>query len=183
MSLLSAVELLELVEQDVITNVDRSSINAASIDVHLGTDFLVEVDRRYSKLDGTMPSIDLSKREKPEMHRFKNNVLLSPGDFCLASTIEMFNMPDNISGQFMLKSSIARSGLEHLMAGFIDPGFNNSVLTLELINVLRYSNILISAGMAIGQVIFFKHNTVPAEFSYRTKGRYNCDKTTQESKP
>ena len=68
------------------------------------------------------------------------------------------------------------------MAGFIDSGFNNSVLTLELINMLRYSRIMIKSGMAIGQVIFFKHTDVPEEFSYRNKGRYNGDKTVQEIK-
>ena len=180
MSLLSSVELLELVDQGVITNVDRGSINAASIDVHLGTDFLIEKDCIYIK--SRTPVLDLSKREKPTMFGLKDFVILDPSEFCLASTVETFNMPDNISAQFMLKSSIARSGLEHLMAGFIDSGFNNSVLTLELINMLRYSRIMIKSGMAIGQVIFFKHTDVPEEFSYRNKGRYNGDKTVQEIK-
>ena len=41
--LLSYVELCELVEQGVIGPVDPKSINAASIDVRLGQDIVIEV--------------------------------------------------------------------------------------------------------------------------------------------
>ncbi|WP_409365151.1 dCTP deaminase domain-containing protein, partial [Escherichia coli] len=67
-------------------------------------------------------------------HTQENPYRLKPGQFVLACTIETFNLPSDIAAQFMLKSSRARSGLEHLMAGYYDPGWHGSVLTLELHN-------------------------------------------------
>ena len=60
--------------------------------------------------------------------------MLQSGEFCLAETLELFNLPDDISCQFVLKSSRARDGLNHLLAGWCDPGWNGSKLTLELKN-------------------------------------------------
>jgi dCTP deaminase len=90
-------------------------------------------------------------------------------------------MPDDVCGQFALKSSLARAGFEHLMAGWIDPGFNSSVLTLEIKNARQYHAIPMWPGMRIGQIIFMRMASKP-DVSYRDCGRYNSDKTVQESK-
>jgi deoxycytidine triphosphate deaminase len=84
---------------------------------------------------------------------------------------------------FILKSSLARSGLEHSQAGWADAGWHDSALTLELSNLLSNHTLHLEAGMAIGQMIFFRHTKVPEEFLYSTKGRYNGDRTVQEIKP
>ena len=70
---------------------------------------------------------------------------------------------------------MARIGLEHMNAGWCDAGWNGSVLTLELKNMTKHHAIRIRPGDPIGQMVFFKHEPVPTEASYASKGRYNGD--------
>jgi len=176
-SLLSSNELIELVEAGVIEGVTGDAINAASIDLHLGEEFLFEYN------PGRETIIDLAKREKPCMGSCKGEFYMQPGDFCLASTREIFHLPDDISGMFILKSSMARAGLEHSQAGWCDAGWHGSALTLELSNLLRHHTLSLESGMAIGQIILFRHTPVPSSHSYSTKGRYNGDRSVTGIKP
>jgi dCTP deaminase len=100
--------------------------------------------------------------------------LLYPGWFCLAQTQEVFNLPDHIAAQFVLKSSRAREGLEHLLAGYCDPGWNGSVLTLELQNARQKHPVKLWPGMKIGQMVFHAIAGKP-ERTYAQTGRYNGD--------
>ena len=102
---------------------------------------------------------------------------LEPNQFILAQTVEMFNLPLDISAEYKLKSSMARIGLEHLNAGWADAGWHGSVLTLELKNISQCQRIRIRPGDAIGQIVFFRHKPVPYEKSYAARGRYNKDMT------
>jgi dCTP deaminase len=101
---------------------------------------------------------------------------LAPGNFVLAHTQQIFNLPDYISAEYKLKSSMARIGLEHLNAGWCDPGWHGSSLTLELKNMLQNHTIVLQPGDRIGQVVFFKHDRVRRDKSYATVGRYNGDR-------
>jgi len=121
--------------------------------------------------------VDLSKRESiafRDVHS-PDGIMLEPGEFCLAHTIELFNLPSDVSAEFSLKSSIARNGLEHMKAGWADATWEGSRMTLEFKNNTRFHNLKIVPGMFIGQLKFFKHTAVPDEMSYRVRGRYNGD--------
>lgn len=178
MSLLSYLELVELVESGVIEGVDPLCINSASIDVHLGNQIVAEVPNDYP--------VDIHKREIFSSTKYLlgegGTYTMLPGEFILAQTKEIFHLPNNIVAEFYLKSSGARTGLEHLHAGHCDPGWNNSVLTLELKNVLRYQPIVLTEGMRIGQMLFYRVREVPENRSYATIGRYNGDKSAQTVK-
>jgi len=78
---------------------------------------------------------------------------LRPGDFCLASTIEVFDMPLNVVGFVVGKSTYAREGLMIEVAGLIDPGFKGDI-TLELKNLHQQNPIILETGQSIGQVYF-----------------------------
>lgn len=56
---------------------------------------------------------------------------LRPGCFYLACAIEIIHVPPTHAAMIHMRSSLARRGLGHKMAGFIDPGFHGQV-TLEL---------------------------------------------------
>lgn len=179
MSLLSYTELCELVEQGVITDVDPKAINAASIDVRLGHELIVETEpQNYA------PSISIKRREVfPHTKVMIDGVYkLQPGEFVLAHTMEKFYLPDNICAEFKLKSSGARTGLENALATWCDAGWENSVLTLELTNFLRYSALELEPGMYIGQMIFYRVTPVPKDRSYAVVGRYNNDSGAQTVK-
>jgi deoxycytidine triphosphate deaminase len=68
------------------------------------------------------------------------------------------------------------------MAGWCDPGWNNSKLTLELKNVSQYHTLIIKPGMKIGQMVFWLCDTIPEENSYAVKGQYNKQQTVTGSK-
>lgn len=180
--LLSYVELVELVEQGVITGVQPGAINAASIDVRLGDKILREDPWHPRNYLLSRPQVDLLARESVGFYEEFGRAVLEPMDFCLAHTIELFNLPNDLSAQFCLKSSLARNGLEQLEAGWADAGFNKSVLTLELKNMCRHHDLILTSGMFIGQLKFFRHTEVPEEASYSARGRYNGDSSVSAIK-
>ena len=116
-------------------------------------------------------SISLTSKDDP--------FYLLPEDKILAESLETFNFPVNISGQFVLKSSRGREFYEHLMAGYCDPGWNSSVLTLEIEN-RSLKPLPIYYGFPIGQIIF--ERMIPPEQDYSKTGRYNNDPQVQESR-
>lgn len=76
----------------------------------------------------------------------------------LATTIETVNIPKHLVGDVKLKSSLARYGLDHALAGFIDPGFKGQI-TLEL-HVHRY--VKLHYGQRIVQIVFTETSGPPA---------------------
>lgn len=136
-------------------------LNPASLDVRLGFNLMIEVADTDE-----LQRVDISHRT------VDNPYLLQPGEFCLAETIETFNLPDTLAATFLLKSSRARGGLDHCMAGFADPGWHGSKLTLELKNVRRFHDIPLYPNLKIGQMVFHYMSEVPVK-SYREVGHYN----------
>lgn len=85
--------------------------------------------------------------------RIKQDVWLFPGRrFVLASSIEYFQMPNNLMGRVLNKSSWARRGLDASMTTNIEPGWRG-YLTLEL-RYMKLWPMRIRAGTGIAQVIF-----------------------------
>ena len=144
-------------------------LNPASLDLRLGNHLMVE-----NICDPELIRIDIS--DKTEDDPF----MLQPGEFCLAETLELFDIPDDISCQFVLKSSRAREGYNHLLAGWVDPGFNSSRLTLELKNERLHHPLPLFPGLKIGQMVFHAMSNVPMH-SYRETGHYNNHLTVMPS--
>jgi len=69
----------------------------------------------------------------------------------------------------------------YLLAGYCDPGWHGSVLTLELHNSRRFFNIGLWPGMKIGQMVFHRLETIP-DRTYAITGRYNNDSTVTASR-
>ena len=150
-------------------NFDLECVNAASLDVRLGDTIFVEAPHDLLNV------VNYSAREKLAMQEINigmDGVIINPGDFFLAHTIEVCNFPDDLAALFRIKSSMGRIGLEHMDAGWVDPGFNGS-LTLEFKNMTKNHSILLHKGDKIGQLIFFRGQSVEEDQSYRTKGNYN----------
>jgi dCTP deaminase len=163
------VEILTLVRRGLVTPFDHELVNPASLDVRLGSNLLVEVPNNYELVPQSM--IGFSQEEP---------YLLQPHEFVLAETLEEFKLPDCIAGQLALKSSRAREGLEHLLAGYVDPGYQGR-LTLELQNARSLHPVPIWPGMKIAQIVFHKLSMLPSK-DYSMTGRYYGDKTVQGSK-
>jgi dCTP deaminase len=97
-------------------------------------------------------------------------LILMPGELYLLDTLETLVIPDDACGDVKLKSSLARVGLEHLHAGWGDPGFFGT-LTLEVVNVAPWP-IEIVAGDPIVQLVLMAL-LAPPRRTYRETGRYN----------
>lgn len=98
--------------------------------------------------------------------RIAETLVLLPGEFMLASTIERFDMPNDILAVVHDKSSWARRGLT-VQNTIIEPGWRG-FLTLELTNHSD-SVIYIDEGSPIAQIIFHRLEE-PTEIPYQ--GRY-----------
>ena len=168
--LLAGQSLHDLIDLGIIT-AKHENVNASSIDVRLGSEFYFE---RLTLNAGRI--VDLAKKESPSMAKHTciegAPVHLLPGKFCLAHTMEIFNLPNNISALFILRSSMARAGLEHMQAGWADAGWHGSSLTLEFKNMLEDHVLRLTPGMRVGQMVFYYHEDA-GENSYAIKGNYN----------
>lgn len=162
----------------VDTKINIENINGTSIDVTLDKFICVE------DLTGDMDKVDLAKGENiklTEPFELDSRGYMMPDTILLASTFETFNMPNWLSAEYLLKSSIGRNFLGHELAGWIDAGFNGKV-TLELKNNTQFHKLTLTEGMKIGQVKFFKHSPVPMDKSYAARGQYNGQDKVQQSK-
>ena len=165
MAILSDHEIHNLATRRLLVEpYHQELVNPASLDVRLGENLLVELPTTTSLVPY---SIAGHSKEKPFM--------LQPHEFVLAETLEEFRLPDCIAGQLALKSSRAREGIEHLLAGYIDPGYKGR-LTLELQNARRLHPLPLYPGLKIGQIIFFEMSAKPIK-SYAVTGHYNNDLT------
>jgi dCTP deaminase len=165
--LLSHDALVGLLAKGLLLNAEKDQVNSASIDIRLGKRIMVEA------AGGVVSLQDRNPMNTVTLGMSESGYLLRPGEFILAQSLEVFNLPINISAEYKLKSSLARIGLEHLNAGWCDAGWHGSVLTLELKNMTQHHHIHIHPGDRIGQVVFFLHDKVPFEASYAARGRYN----------
>ncbi len=175
--LLSYEELVDLVHRGVIDALPEN-INGASIDIRLGDEIQFEDQSAVS------PYVDLLTKQAPAMRSVKMpemGIALPPGAFALAHSIETFNLPNNIACEFKLRSSIARAGLNALLAGWCDPRWHGAQLTLELHNTLKRHHMILKPGLRIGQMVFYRCMPVPEERSYATVGRYNGQQGVQGS--
>jgi dCTP deaminase len=132
-------EIRALCEEGLVDPYDPALVNPASLDVRLGENLLVEVE--------------WSPHMQPHSiaeHTEDNPFLLFPKEFILAETVETFFLPSFLAGQFALKSSRARAGIEHLMAGYCDPGWSGSKLTLELQNARACIRLSCGRGCGLG---------------------------------
>jgi len=140
---------------------DVEMVQPSSIDVRLDRFFRVFNNHLYTHIDPSEQQDDLTA-----MVEFSDGqpFVLHPGEFVLASTLEVITLGDQLAGRLEGKSSLGRLGLlTHSTAGFIDPGFSGHV-TLELSNVANLP-IRLWPGMKIGQLCIFRLSS-PAEHPY-----------------
>jgi dCTP deaminase len=148
-------------ENLVLAPFEPELLQPSSIDVRLDRFFRVFNNHLYTHIDPSIQQDDLTAQvEVADGEAF----VLHPGEFVLASTLEVITLGDQLAGRLEGKSSLGRLGLlTHSTAGFIDPGFSGHV-TLELSNVANLP-IKLWPGMKIGQLCIFRLSS-PAEHPY-----------------
>ncbi len=124
--------------------IEKEQIQPASIDIRLGNTFSIV-------RDSSSGIITLENKIEYETIETDTYVLL-PGQFVLATTMEYFELPDNLTAFVEGRSSLGRMGLFIQNAGWVDPGFKGEI-TLELFNANRCA-IELKAGRRVGQLVF-----------------------------
>ena len=151
-SVLSDGTILKLVEAGRIRIEpwDPALVQPASVDIRLGDSFRVFHNYRVATIDLRDPPANLTEEVTvPQDEAF----VIHPGEFCLGSTLERVELPDDIVSRIEGKSSLGRLGLiVHATAGFLDPGWKGT-LTLELNNLTRVP-IKLYPGLLIAQLSF-----------------------------
>ncbi|MBQ7944789.1 MAG: dCTP deaminase [Lachnospiraceae bacterium] len=144
--ILSDKTIMEMLKKGTleIAPLMEEQIQPASVDVRLGNTFsIVE--------DSSTGIINLEKEIKYKTIETDTYVLL-PGQFVLATTMEYFSLPNNLTAFVEGRSSLGRMGLFIQNAGWVDPGFKGEI-TLELFNANRCA-IELKAGRRVGQLVF-----------------------------
>ncbi len=133
-----------------VTPLFPNSIQPASVDVHLGADFLVFKNTDNVCIDPKEPIDDMMEATFIDEHK---HFILHPGEFALGMTYETIAVPNDMVVQLNGKSSLGRIGLiVHATAGYVDPG-NTLKITLELHNLANLP-IKLYYKMPIAQVAF-----------------------------
>ena len=149
--LLTTPSLLQLIDDGFVV-APRAAVKSSSIDVTLANPF-------WKENKDTLRTITL---RKGKMH-FKvydlsvHTVALQPNEFALARLAEYVKLPNKLSAVFYLDSTLARCGLEHSAAIFLQPGWDG-FLTLELKNISQAHILQFYKDMPIGKIVFFPHD-------------------------
>ncbi len=153
----------------VVSPLDEDSIQPASIDCRLGNHYLVVDDNKMSTIDLDQ---SISYREV-----IGDSIIIPPHSFLLATTMEYFKIPNDLTAFVEGRSSIGRLGLFIQNAGWVDPGFEGNI-TLELYNANSLP-IRLATGRRICQMVFCKMDRA-AKNPYR--GKYQGQKLTVGSR-
>lgn len=126
--ILGPKKLLQLVKKiKLVENLDKRELTTpegAGFDIRLGEVY---------KLDGGRAYLGLTHRETPKIKTIVKydekkitSIIIKPGEFYLLSSIEVFNIPLNITVNFKPRTTTFRSGL-FLRTGNIAPGYHGKV--------------------------------------------------------
>lgn len=134
----------------IIAPLEKEQIQPASVDIRLGNTFSVVEDS----------STGIINLEKEINYKIitTDTYLLLPNQFVLATTMEYFDLPNDLTAFVEGRSSLGRMGLFIQNAGWVDPGFKGEI-TLELYNANRCA-IELKAGRRVGQLVFAKMDDV-----------------------
>ena len=146
--ILSDKTLIKMLENKelVVEPIEKEQIQPASIDIRLGNTFSIVED--------TSTGIINLENEIKYKTITSDTYILLPNQFVLATTMEYFDLPDDLTAFVEGRSSLGRMGLFIQNAGWVDPGFKGEI-TLELYNANRCA-IELKAGRRVGQLVFAK---------------------------
>jgi deoxycytidine triphosphate deaminase len=159
---------------------DPDNVNPASIDLRLGD--YISVPRWYWRNPITrLIAWHILQKPDPkgsphlywsEFFKF-HTFTLWPRQFVLCHSNEVTQIPDDCAAILLSKSTTGRIGLEHLHAGYGDPGFD-AQWTWELVNLSPWPIELV-AGQRLTQLVLIRLED-KATRNYSETGRYQGQK-------
>lgn len=179
--LLSDKTIIELAEQGMITPFHAESVrvdadgnkitsyglSSYGYDIRLAPEF-----KLYTQTGADCPIIDIKNYDEELLcETIKSDyIVIPPGGFILARTVETFNMPDDVLAICLGKSTYARAGCIVNVTP-LEPGWSGQ-LVVELTNGTSHP-LKIYANEGIAQLLFLRGDQ-PCITSYRDRsGKYD----------
>ncbi len=150
--ILSDKTILRMLRENTlsISPFEETQIQPASVDIRLGDTFSIVEDSSTGII--TLENEIMYKTIRSDTY------ILLPNQFVLATTMEYFDLPNNLTAFVEGRSSLGRMGLFIQNAGWVDPGFKGEI-TLELYNANRCA-IELKVGRRVGQLVFAEMDEV-----------------------
>ena len=152
--LLTTAELLQLVDDGVITNVAPNAVKGTSIDVRLHPTLLLERKPNWFEPKGIVPKQTKMAFTIKDLTHSRHQ--MHPHQFLLGALMESVNLPNTLTAKFYLDSTPARAGLQHSAAISLKPDWKGR-LTLELTNASQWHWIELWEEMPIGYIEIVRH--------------------------
>lgn len=137
----------------VVTPLLPNFAKDAALDVRLGNRFIVFERRRITHLDPLDEEGDPRSIQGFVELAWGEPFVLHPHELVLASTLEYFILPGDLSAQVITRSSYGRLGLLSATAVLIHPLFRGC-LTLEMVNLSNLP-LELTPGERIAQIAFY----------------------------
>ncbi len=164
MTILSRSEILErIASNDIdsrlivtpITDIERQ-ISEGTIDIRLGTQFIVFKGRKIETLDATTKEVETKIREFQDRIYvpYGNKFILQPNEFVLGGSLEYMKFPCDLLGYVVGRSSWGRLGLIIETSPIVHSCFIG-VITFELSN-LSTAPIALYPGTRIAQLVIHR---------------------------
>lgn len=165
-TLLSALDAEKLEERLIVTPLlDDSQVGPASIDLRVGTEFLLFQRAVAGSVDPVAPEFEEQLEQIHERRSvpFGESLYLHPQQFVLGATLEFIRLPRTMGGYVLGRSSWGHVGLLIATAVMIQPCFAGA-LTLELVNE-GDSPIRLFPGLRVAQLAIHSLDDA-TEFGY-----------------
>lgn len=162
---------------------EPDNVEPSSLDLRLGDDF-----KRVRQPSPTKETATISLSSSGEKQIAYDTlewsedepVLLEPNELILATTLESFVLPDDLTAQVLGRSSLGRLGVSvHQTAGWIDPGFTGAI-TLELSNHGPVAVELVP-GLRMCQIVFSELSSPAARPYGHSESQYQGQHGATES--
>lgn len=160
-------ELKQFIAGGGIHNCPFALVNPASVNLEIGNS--AKIEQPITNADGVIIGSSMQNLDLREFNK-KKPYMLAPGEFILTDVKQVLNLPADCEAQVILRSSAARAGFDHALAGYVDPAYKGR-LTLEFVNCRRYQNLGIYPGQQLVQLRIYRLSE-PPERGYDLTGRY-----------
>lgn len=159
----------------------KTQLGSCSIDLRLGKTFRVFEHSRYPYIDPFNKGASLEFTRELTIKRGET-FILQPDDFVLATTIESFELADDLVARLEGRSSLGRLGIVvHSTASIFEPGWRG-VVVMELGNLGRLP-VVLYPGMRICSLSFETLSSSADVPYYKKKGaKYVGQRGPVESK-
>lgn len=145
----------------------KRQVTSATVDLRLGTEFLVALRTRTPTFDTRAATGDPATETFYErtFRDFDEAFTLYPRQFVLGCSFEYIRLPNDVTAVIHARSSLSRAGLR--LIGMLQPGYTG-VVTFELVND-GVSTLSLYPGMRLAQLAFEEVGR-PVSDSYLSEG-------------